>query len=276
MRLPVLVSLLGLGGGCGRIGFESMGSDVGDASLDSGSLDSGSLDSGILVGCSLRLEMEEAVWTGAAGEVGDSCGANHGTATNGAIAVTDPTRGRVGKFVGGTSCVTVPDAPSLRMSSALTASAWIRPNILSPNSFGVISKRRSFGSGSEYSVFVWASAAGTGPTNHLYVDIADESDRIDDPNTDYPDSWRQITVVYDGTLPTDQRTMFYVDGTIAFVAPAQEASIPVPASPADLAIGCLPLDGPAQSMVGLIDEVVLWSRALSATEVSSWYLATRR
>jgi hypothetical protein len=251
---------------CGRIGFSEHPPDA--AGLDAADP--------LLADCVMHLAMDEDSWSGAPGEVRDSCSTNSGTAVGGATRTDDPVRGRVGRFVGGTSCVEVPDAPALRASDVLTVSAWIEPAMLSPDGMGVVSKRVDFMADTEYSVFVWASNEGSGSDNELYVDVDTENDRGADPTTVYADNvWHQVTVVYDGTRPASERITFYVDGNLTHVMPESSATIAPPAVEPDLAVGCLPLSGPAQSFVGAIDDVVIWRRALSSADVAAWFAATR-
>jgi len=224
----------------------------------------------------LDFAMNEDAWTGAAGEVHDSCGTNPGTAVNGITTTVDPQRGRVGTFMRPTGCIEVPGSPSLRATDALSISAWIKPAMLSPGGFGVVSKRIDYMASTEYSVFVWASNAGAGPTNQLYVDIDTENDRESDPTTTLADAeWRQVTVVYDGTQPMSQRIRYYVDGNFTFAAPETSAAIAAPQAEPNLSVGCLPLSGPGESFIGSLDDVVLWRRALGSSEVAAWYMATR-
>jgi hypothetical protein len=267
VRCAVLIALAA----CGRADFDArLIIDAAPLAIDT-PVDADT----VLDGCVLHMRMDEPAWTGSPGEVIDSCSTNPGTAVNGATTTDDPIRGRVGMFIGGTSCVEVPDAPSLRMTDALTVSAWVKPSMLSPASFGVVSKRTDFQIATEYSVFVWADANGMGSTNEVYVDIDTENDRGADPTTVYVDNqWKQITVVYDGSLAQAARVKFYVNGALTFVMPESSASITPPAAEPNLAVGCLPLSGPNQSFVGNIDEVVIWRRALSAIEISSWYTTT--
>ncbi len=230
----------------------------------------------LFAGCVLHLKMDEPAWTGSAGEVVDSCGTNTGTALNGATTTANGVRGRAGIFVGGTSCVQVPDAPSLHVTTAMTTSAWILPTTLAPLSVGVISKRTDYMVGTAFSVFVMTDNNGAGNTNQIYVDIDTENDRVADPNAAFLGEWKQITVVYDGSLAAGARVTFYVDGELSFVAPESSPLIGVPATPPPLWIGCLPLGGgPAQGFVGKLDEVVVWNRALDAAEVATWYAATK-
>ncbi len=253
---------------CGRVDFGSLRDAAPMRDAD---------DIDMPEGCALYFKMDEPAWTGAAGEVRDSCGTNPGTAVNGITTAEDPVRGRVGMFSHETGCIEVPDAPSLHATTALTISAWIKPAMLSPSGFGIVSKRIDYTKSTEYSVFVWAANNGMGSTNQLYVDIDTENDRNSDPTTTLVDgAWRQVTVVYDGSQPMPARVRYYVDGTFTFAAPETSSSIAVPPAEPNLAVGCLPLNAPAQSFIGALDDVVIWRRALAASEVADWHTATHR
>lgn len=256
--------------GCGRLGFDSQTADgiASDQAADSSELEL------LLDRCLVRMSMDESEWTGAAGEVEDSCGGHHGTASGGATTSPDGVRGRAGLFAGDPGCVQITDASMLQPTGALTASAWLFPTALSPNSFGVLSRRDSFGVNTSYSVFIWLGDSG-GTTNQLYVDIDGENDRVANPNAAFLDEWHQITVVYDGALATAERVRFYVDGAPSFTAPETSSSIAPGTGSPPLSIGCLPLGSPAQSFIGRLDEVVLWERALTGDEVARWYAATK-
>jgi len=250
--------------GCGRFYFDDRHTDAArptDAALDTGHAIP-------TAGCVLHYEMDEASW---AGGVIDSCGAHTGTAQNGASIVDDPTRGRVGSFVGGTSCVTTPDAVDLHMAGGLTISAWIHSTSIppgNPDSYGVVAKRVSFDQAAEYDMWI-------DTMDHITVDIDTENDRAADPSSDYVNRWRQITLVYDGTLAAGLRTTWFVDGVQDFASSETSSTITPGVPEPDLWVGCLPLDGTAaQSMVGFIDEVVIWNRALTGSEVATWYTDT--
>src|SRR5262249_12083904 len=82
-------------------------------------------------GCVLALHMDEAAWTGAAGEVKDDCGNdNPGTVIGqGTTTVASGVRGRAGSF-SGNACIDIPDAAALHGTTGLTLSAWILPTKL--------------------------------------------------------------------------------------------------------------------------------------------------
>jgi hypothetical protein len=184
----------------------------------------------------------------------------------------DAERGRVGSFVGGSSCVQIADHPALQGNAAFSISAWIKPDVLAPSSFGIVSKRVDFGNTTAYSFFVWDNATNE---NRLYVDVEGEDTRFELPTDNFLDTWRQVAMVFDGTREQSTRIRLFVDGAFRAFAPEVATTVTVPAVPPVVSVGCLPLGGPAQSMVGLIDDVVFWSRALDDSEVTAWYEATR-
>jgi len=258
--------------GCGRVGFDSQ--TRGDGAVPGEDARADADVSGLLAGCELWLAFDDPTsWpTGIRDRCGDD---NPGTANGGASPVDDADRGAVAELAGASSCIVVPDAPNLRGGSALTISAWVRPVGVTTASYGIISKRTDFMSNTAYSMFLWASSDGTGSVNHLYVDIENEDQRFEDPGPEFLGTWRQITVVYDGNLAQAQRVSIYVDGALSAVAAEAATNIAVPTSPPAVHVGCMPLGTPAQGLIGRIDDAMLWSRPLTATEVMAWYAATR-
>ena len=232
-----------------------------------GALDgSGSLDADIQVRPPIRvlnLHMEEASWAGVAGEVKDSSGSgNDGTAVGTATTTPDGKVGRGGLFAG-TGSVTIPDSPSLHASTALTVSAWIYPTGLvaddTATGQGIVSKRVGYGASSAFSLFLSASK--------LTVDIQTEDNRFTSATVFANNQWYHIAVVFDGSLPVEQRVSVYIDGVLDVTAAEDSASIEPYTS--DLIIGLLPNGG--NNFVGRIDEVGVWTRALSAAEITTLY-----
>lgn len=210
--------------------------------------------------------LDEASWTGAPGEVKDSSGLGHHGSVDGGGAQTRPEGlfGRAGSFDGG-DCVTVPDAPALRPSSAVTLAAWFFPRALdgvSPQ--GLVAKRADYLAPSAHNVFLWTG-------DRLWVDIDGEDDRFSSPTVVQAGRWHHVAVVFDGTQPQASRVRVYLNGQLDAVAP--EASASIPAHVAPLSLGCLPNPdgGRLQAFDGLMDEVAVWHRALSAAEVAALY-----
>ena len=260
--------------GCGRVGFDAHGdasAGGGDAPRDTRTSDADV--SALLVGCQVWETFgEPAQW--ATGIV-DHCGAdNPGTASGGAVPATDPERGSVAQFGGGSACIQLPDAANLHPVDTLTVSAWIKANAVSPNGFGIVSKRKDFMVDTAYSVFLWADSSGAGTVNHLYVDIESENNRFETPGPEFLNAWRQVTVTFDGNVVPAQRVAIYVDGAFSTFAPESSTAISLPTVPPPVSIGCLPLGAPAQALDGRLDDVAIWNRRLSPAEVMAWYAAT--
>jgi hypothetical protein len=261
--------------GCGRLAF----SQAPDAPIDAPT--DAAIDTPIDVetppvsfgaGCAVGVHMDEPAWTGASGEILNSCDpADNGTAVQGAGRVDDSERGRVGEFPAPSGCLQFADAPALHATTGLTLSAWIYPLGLDDiNPYGVIAKRTDFtNDDAEYTMFIWTG-------NTVWVDIDSRNDRNHGNTPLINGRWQQITAVYDGTLPAPQRVAIYVDGMLDTTLPETSTSLTPHANP--LSIGCLPelpSSKPQIALAGRIDDAGVWTRAFSAQEVAAWYVATK-
>lgn len=245
-----------LAAGC-RANFE----EVPDASPDANTLRES---------CEVYLAMDEARWQGVAGEVVDTCGSDDAATAVGEVTTgLDPERGRVGVFPGAGYLV-IADSPRVRGGSSVTLSAWIKPAApVGTPPAGIVAKRASFGVKSSYTMFLWTNG-------HLWTDVDLEDDRIEVPAAVLPERWTQVTVVYDGGSPKPKRIRTYQDGFPT--GQWAESSSQIPATfDAALTIGHLPdQEDPNLTFRGSLDEVVIWSRALSDAEVAAWHTATKR
>ncbi|MDB4974235.1 MAG: biosis protein MshQ [Myxococcaceae bacterium] len=200
----------------------------------------------------LWLRMEEAAWSLEPGQVRDDSGqGNRGNALG--TANTTP-RGRVGRAaqLDGTGWVEVPDHPSLRPATAFTVSAWFQLDQLPGMEWpGVVCKRLAYGSETSYAIFL-------SPNNHITIDVAGEESRFDSNAVVSVGAWQHVALVFDGTLPVDERVRLYVDGVLDVTRP--EPSSEVPSFAAQVSIGTLPNGGSV--FHGRIDEVAFWRRAL--------------
>jgi len=248
-----LASALAIASGCGEVATPP---DAGD--------ELGSLRQG----CAVMLRMNEASWSGA-GSVVDACGGDHNGTPSGGIA-TEPNgvRGRAGRF-DGTGCITIADAPELRPTTQLTMSAWVLPTALNDvDAYGVISKRVDMETQSAYNLFLWTE-------DHAWVSIEGNGDRFANRTPLVNNRWTQLTVVYDGSRAQAERVRVFVDGGIDVAGSEMAASIAPHTSP--LQIGCMPSPS-SQTMQyfrGSLDEVAIWTRALSDPEVGQWFTATK-
>jgi hypothetical protein len=176
-------------------------------------------------------------------------------------------RDRAGQL-NGAGCVEVADAAALHASTGLTISAWVKPNALDPNGVasGIVSKRIDSADEAAYSLYIWTG-------NTVWVDLDGESDRFSGTHVIANNEWTQITMVYDGTAPQAQRVQLFVDGSLDKTSGETSASLPPLTAP--LQIGCLPGAAAVQDFSGLLDEVIVWSRALSPSEVTAWHAMTK-
>jgi len=247
--------------GCGNV--TTTASDAGPTDVLRGTL---------RTGCIVALHMDEASWSGAAGEVEDDCGNdNAGTAIGaGTSTVAAGAHGRAGSF-SGDGCVEIANASALHGTTGLTLSAWMFPTQLDGgvhNANGVISKRNDVDDQPEYTLSVWTG-------DRVYVDLDTMNDRFASPRVISTNVWTQVTLVYDGTRAVDERTQVYLDG--ALDAMHGETSATLTAYTSALHVGCTPApaSNTQQGFVGKLDEVVIWNRALSEPEVTQWYDNTR-
>jgi hypothetical protein len=221
-------------------------------------------------GCVLKAQMDEMSWPVSGSPVLNSCGgaAGHLTGT-GAMPATDATRGHVGSF-SGNACVDFTSTPALHGATGLTMSAWVRPTALDgQTSNGVITKRVDKGVQSEYALFVWTG-------NHVWVDLGD-SDRYSGTATLSNGIWVQLTAVFDGTRPVNDRARLFINGV---ADPLQHATIgtlgtTLPSYDAPVHIGCTPapsaMPATQQTFTGQLDNVTIWNRALSDDEITRLY-----
>jgi hypothetical protein len=168
--------------------------------------------------------------------------------------------GRVGQALslnGTTQYATVADANHLDLTSGLTMAAWIRPAGAAPATQDLI-KKATLGGVDGYELSL--SSAGTVFVRLNQAASADTF-RVNS-TTAYPlsnSAWMHVAATYDGTT-----IRLYINGTL-------ESSV---GGPAAIATNSLPLTLGAQSDAsrfysGLLDDVHLYSRALSAAEITA-------
>lgn len=258
--------------GCGRLGFERPVADSSDAVVDTAP------DAGfdVKAACAVLLHMNETAWIDHSGagtpppgatDLFNECdAANPGLASGNPGPIADPIRGMVGDF-NDRSCVQLTRETGARATTAVTTSAWLRMTGDPAGSFGVVSKRVDVSVGAEYNMFVWTDS-------RVYADIDDLNDRFSGIGAVPTGTWTQITMVYDGAQAPAERVRIYLNGMLDKVGGETSATIPQSQSP--LSIGCLPIRGIAQSFVGQLDDVGVWTRAFSDADVTAWYEQTRR
>lgn len=203
----------------------------------------------------LLLEMDEPSFNDTALVLDSSGLDNHGTPRGSGAT---PAEGRFGGGAAfdGMGWFSIPDSVSFEATTGLTLSAWVKFDQFVPTEApGIIAKRWGFGIESAFALFVWDE-------NRVWLDVDSENDRFCSRQTLAADTWYHLAVVFDGTLPESRRVKIYVNGRLDSVA--RETSTTVPSNDAPIEVGRLVNGG--QNLYGTLDEVAVWTRALSPSE----------
>ncbi|HET9955412.1 MAG TPA: LamG domain-containing protein [Polyangiaceae bacterium] len=217
----------------------------------------------LLRDCRLLLHMDEAKWNELTGSVRDASGSgNHGTAKGGA------TTGAMGKFdragaFDGNGYVDLGDNERLEPGDAFTLALWVYPMGMTGDSAGLVAKRWAFGDRSAFALFLMDQ-------NLVYVDVDGEGERFTSSQALTAESWHHVALVFDGGAPAEQRVRLYLDGQLDSTHAEASSSIPDYDSPFE--VGRL-RDG-GGNLIGQLDEVGFWQRALTTQEITQLSSAT--
>jgi fibronectin type 3 domain-containing protein len=177
---------------------------------------------------------------------------NHGTISSG----TWSTSGKYGgalSFNGTSSLVTVPDSASLDLTTGMTEEAWVRPAALGGTWRTVLMKERP--GGMAYDLYAHGTEQTNVPTAEINLGGADQTANGTAALT--LNVWTHLAATYDGTT-----LRLYVNGAQVSQRVVSGAIV---TSTSPLRIGGNTIYG--ERFSGLIDEVRIYNRALSATEV---------
>ena len=182
----------------------------------------------------------------------DSSGANNPGTISGA------TRSATGKFGGALSfdgvndIVTVADANSLDLTNGMTLEAWVRPSVLSGWRTVLLKERPG---GLVYALY--GNADTNRPSVHSFVGASEFDTRGTAQVA--ANAWTHVAATYDGL-----NLRLYVNGT-QVSSRALSGAMPV-------STGALRIGGNTiwpEWFTGLIDEVRVYNRALTAAEVTT-------
>ena len=219
-----------------------------------------------MTGNELLLHFDEASWSGAAGEVLDSSGNNlHGTIT---ASVTQTTSAKFGKgaLIPNTDdrYISIPHNANLDSSTNMSWEAWIYPTNVDGNPRPILSKRQTTSAANNaYAFFIFTGGRMT-------IDIAGTgaNQRFDTGYTFSANTWYHVAATFEGALGSN-RLKFYVNGALASQHQPTATSIPATDAAAPFRVGSLV--GNTNTFRGTIDEVAVYSRVLSLSEITSRY-----
>jgi hypothetical protein len=189
---------------------------------------------------------------GVGAAVADASGRGHGGVVEGASWASEGKFGSALAFDGAHAWVTVADAPDLDLSDGMTLEAWVRPGAPGASWRTVLFKERP--GGVVYSLY--ANQFAGLPVGQVF--IGGEQNALGAAQLPLA-VWTHLAVTFDGAS-----LRLYVDGTLANTTAVSGAM-----SGSD---GPLRIGGNAvwdEWFDGLIDELRIYNRALSATEIET-------
>jgi hypothetical protein len=201
-----------------------------------------------------------ALWSGE-GNANDSVGGNNGTAENISYAA-----GKVGRAFNfnGANFVQVPDALDLHFTDAMTVEAWVKiRSFRGALPHGMVSKYG--GSYLNQASFDFSVEQTTHQPYFIVATTNGAAGVVISSTTITPNQWAHIAGTYDGST-----VKIYVNGQLEGTTPWNQPIFP---GNNPLVIGCDLQNGsvPYAFFDGLIDEVGLFNRALSASEIHAIY-----
>jgi len=186
-------------------------------------------------------------------------GALHGTLTNGALFAAGEV-GQAFSFDGVNDYVDVADSAALEVSSQLTLMAWIRPQAGAfANHGNIFSKFGTQGN--------WAYQMSVTPNGRFGLKVSGNgtsaSEFLSSPGTLLPDTWALVAATFQAGA-----VRLYIDGVLVDSETTRIPSI-FDSGTTRPSVGGDPIG--VQFFAGLIDEVQIYSRALSVLEIRAAY-----
>ncbi|TCO54365.1 LamG-like jellyroll fold domain-containing protein [Actinocrispum wychmicini] len=183
---------------------------------------------------------------GAGSTVLDRTGKGHMGTLSGASWSPGHTSGGL-SFNGVDNLVTIPDAADLRLGNAMTLEAWVKPTANNIWRTAILKERPG---GLAYALYA-------APASGYFVSGNDQS--VTGPSALPVNTWSHLAVTYSGTT-----MRLYVNGTEVATAPVTG---PITSSTSPLRLGGNLIWG--EYFAGEMDDVRIYSRALSAAEVTT-------
>jgi|GEM_PF-1440353 len=145
----------------------------------------------------------------------------------------------------------------------LTIAFWAKPTStgVDGNARAIVSKRAGYQRNVSYSMFLHS-----GGELRVRLDDGDDVPHTIDTNYYFQTNWQHVALVFDGNAASTSRVKLYVDGTLEGTY-SHGASV-IRDLGAPLTIGALN-PGYSNSFDGWLDDIRIYRRALSATEVDN-------
>ena len=187
----------------------------------------------------------------------NAAGSGDGAIAGAVLVSGRPGSGQALSFDGGNDLVTVADGAALDLTAAMTLSAWVNPSTLSGGSgWKTIVLKERGASGLSYGLYANDGPGVSQPAAYIAVGGSDR--RVGAQPALAVNTWTHLAVTYDGST-----MRLYVNGVLRSSV-AQAGAITASANP--LRIGGNTVFG-QEFFAGLLDDVRVYNRALSAQEV---------
>ncbi len=171
---------------------------------------------------------------------------------------------------GSTSYVNVADSTDLDITGALTMEAWIKLDSIPSGNAGIVGKYLGSGNQRSFLLYVNGQGAGNGELGMVISPDGTFTSAANLVDNLVLATGQWVYVV--GTYQPSQAMRLYINGVLV-----EQRTSGVPAaifaSSADLWMGLQFDTSAANHLPGLIDEVALYTRALSAAEIAAHYAA---
>ena len=249
---------------CLSLGHECGAQTVCGTSTDCGSCSTGySCSAGTCVQVSQSWETGLISWWKFDTDATDSVGNNHGTVTGATLNPSGGISGGAYVFDGSGDYIGLGSDSSLNTGDYVTISIWLNPSAWSaefPTIYNRGAQSRSIG-------FNWIYTIGYSAFFYQYADGVEPRARASHPVDLTFGNWHNLVIVHDDVAKT---VIFYGNGVVIRVTDYVGDAADVTSGTAWL--GTIQgSDSPNYGWNGAMDEVMIWDRALSPTEISQLY-----
>lgn len=216
---------------------------------------------GLLTGLESYWKLDEA-----SGTILDSHGSNDGTLTGATYGATGVINDAI-DFDGTGDYITISDVLDFDYNEPFSIQCWYKPNSASTDNHFLVAKQESGGNFRGYAL--WRGGSGQ---NHrlLFELVSTPSNLLSFKGTTQltnTSKWYHIVATYDGSDAVSGMTL-YIDGSSESSTGTTDSLSTTTVNAVDLVIGAR---GTGQETDGVLDEVGIWSRELSASDVTTLY-----